>query len=219
MIQWTWMGKGQEIENFVYLGAAVSKEGGGTQDIHNRVVKPEGYLWDWGRSGAPTASADEPKSSYTRLVKPVLMYGCETWKMNKSDGSKVDVFQNRCLRRIFRIRWQNSIINKEVPEMADKGNLSEDVERREGERSSDRCGKDMTMPVGLQWRGHQKGTGSGVDLRQHRGEQQRRMERERSGAMCPLQRPTELVRDRVSRPCAPLGVKKLGEGDDYPLHW
>ena len=70
--------------------------------------------------------------------------------MNKSDGSKVDVFQNRCLRRIFRIRWQNSIINKEVPEMADKGNLSEDVERREGERSSDRCGKDMTMPVGLQ---------------------------------------------------------------------
>ena len=38
------MGKGQEIENFVYLGAAVSKEGGGTQDIHNRVVKPEGYL-------------------------------------------------------------------------------------------------------------------------------------------------------------------------------
>ena len=33
---------GQEIEDvdrFVYLGATVAKEGGGTQDIHNRVVK------------------------------------------------------------------------------------------------------------------------------------------------------------------------------------
>ena len=43
-------------------------------------------------------------------------------------------------------------------------------------------------------------------------------ERERSGATCPLQRPTERVGDRVSRPCAPLSVKKLGEDDDYPLH-
>ena len=32
--------------HFVYLGATVSKEGRGTLDIHNRVVKPEGYLRD-----------------------------------------------------------------------------------------------------------------------------------------------------------------------------
>ena len=50
--------------------------------------------------------------------------------MNKSDENKVEVFQNRCLRRIFKIRWQDSIIDKEVPEMADSGNLSEDVGRR-----------------------------------------------------------------------------------------
>ena len=31
---------------------------------------------------------------YKTLVKPVLMYGCETWKMNESDAKKIDVFQN-----------------------------------------------------------------------------------------------------------------------------
>lgn len=43
----------------MYLGATVSKEDGGTQDIHNRVVKPEWYLWDWAGSGAPKASAEK----------------------------------------------------------------------------------------------------------------------------------------------------------------
>jgi len=64
----------------------------------------------------------------------------------------------------------------------------------------------VTMTVGLQWRGYQKGAGGGVDL----GEQQRRREKELdggAGGRCLLQRPTELVGDRVLRPYAPLGVK------------
>ena len=32
----------EDIDKFVYLGATVSKEGGGTEEIHNRVVKARG---------------------------------------------------------------------------------------------------------------------------------------------------------------------------------
>ena len=67
---------------------------------------------------------------YKTLVKPVLMYGCETWKINKCDEKKIDVFQRRCLRGIFKIRWQGRITNKEVLKMAEIENLSEDVQRR-----------------------------------------------------------------------------------------
>ena len=67
---------------------------------------------------------------YKTLVKPVLMYGCETWKMNKSDENKIDVFQSRCLRRIFKIRWQERITNKDVLKMAEMENLSEGVRKR-----------------------------------------------------------------------------------------
>ena len=65
---------------------------------------------------------------YKTLVKPVLMYGCEMWKMNKCDEN--NVFQSRCLRRIFKIRWQERTTNKEVLKMAEIENLSEDVRRR-----------------------------------------------------------------------------------------
>ena len=36
---------------------------------------------------------------YKTLVVPVLIYGSETWKMNKGDDKAVDVFHSRCLRR------------------------------------------------------------------------------------------------------------------------
>jgi len=50
--------------------------------------------------------------------------------MNKGDENKIDVFQSRCLRRIFKIRRQDIITNKEVLQMAEMENLSEDVRRR-----------------------------------------------------------------------------------------
>ena len=41
---------------------------------------------------------------YKTLVMPVLLYGCETRKMNKGDHRSVDVFDNKCLRRILQIQ-------------------------------------------------------------------------------------------------------------------
>ena len=121
----------EDVDRFVYLGATVSKEGGGTEDIQNRVVKARGIflrlkkIWN-----SHSISRRTKVRLYKTLVKPVLMYGCETWKMNKCDENKIDVFQSRCLRRIFKIRWQERITNKEVLKMAEIENLSEDVRRR-----------------------------------------------------------------------------------------
>ena len=66
------------------------------------------------------------------LVKPVLMYESETWKMNKSDDQKVDVdvFHSRCLRRILKISWQERVTNEEVLQMSGVRNLSDYVRRR-----------------------------------------------------------------------------------------
>ena len=67
---------------------------------------------------------------YKTLVKPVPMYGCETWKMNEGDAKKINVFQNRCLRRIMKIKWQDKTSNRELLERANMERLSEEVSRR-----------------------------------------------------------------------------------------
>ena len=121
----------EDVDRFVYLGATVSKEGGGTEDIQNRVVKARGIFLRLKKIWSSHSISRQTKVRlYKTLVKPVLMYGCETWKMNKCDENKIDVFQSRCLRWIFKIRWQERITNKEVLKMAEIENLSEDVRRR-----------------------------------------------------------------------------------------
>lgn len=46
------------------------------------------------RHDTPTTSAKTKIRLHTTLITPVLMYGCETWKVNKRDEKKIDVFQN-----------------------------------------------------------------------------------------------------------------------------
>ena len=107
----------EDVDRFVYLSATVSKEGGGTEDIHNRVVKARGVFLRLKKIWSSNSISRRTKVRlYKALVKPVLMYGCETWKMNKSDENKIDVFQSRCLRRIFKIRWQERIYKQRSPD-------------------------------------------------------------------------------------------------------
>ena len=64
------------------------------------------------------------------IVRPVLLYGCETWKITKNDERKLNSFQYKCLRRILRIRWQQRMTNKRVVETAEINEISREVRRR-----------------------------------------------------------------------------------------
>ena len=50
--------------------------------------------------------------------------------MNKGDDKAVNVFHNRCLRKIFRIRWQDHVSTKELLERASMKPLSVEVMSR-----------------------------------------------------------------------------------------
>ena len=75
----------------MYLGATFSKEGEGTQDIDNGVVKARGVFTRLRK----ICSTNINRRTKIRLYKPVLMYGWKICKMNNSDQNKSD----RCLPR------------------------------------------------------------------------------------------------------------------------
>ncbi|PFX21963.1 hypothetical protein AWC38_SpisGene13524 [Stylophora pistillata] len=64
------------------------------------------------------------------LVLSVLLYGCETWKVTEREEEKLDTFQTKFLRRIFKIRWHQHVSNKTILEMTEAGKISEEVRRR-----------------------------------------------------------------------------------------
>ena len=52
------------------------------------------------------------------MVFPVVMYGCESWTVNKADHRRIDAFELWCWRRLLRVPWtarrSNQAILKEI---------------------------------------------------------------------------------------------------------
>jgi len=44
-------------------------------------------------------------------VFPVVMYGCESWTVNKAECQKIDSFELWCWRRFLRVPWTASRSN------------------------------------------------------------------------------------------------------------
>ena len=120
-----------EMKTFNYLGATICKEGGGMKDIKNRLSKARGdflrlkKIWN-----SKSISRRTKLRLYKTLVVPVLLYGCETWKMNKGDDKQIDVFHNTCCRRILRIDWKDHVTTQELLEKAGMKPLSKQVKWR-----------------------------------------------------------------------------------------
>ena len=52
------------------------------------------------------------------MVFPVVMYGCESWTVKKSERRRIDAFELWCWRRLLRVSWtarrSNQSILKEI---------------------------------------------------------------------------------------------------------
>ena len=121
----------EEVKKFEYLGATVSDQGGGAEDLHNRINKARNAfnrlknIWNSNNITRKTKIR-----LFNSLVKPVLMYGSETWKMTEGDDHKIDTFQQKCLRKILCIRWQDHITNEIVMERAGLEKISDQLLKR-----------------------------------------------------------------------------------------
>ena len=52
------------------------------------------------------------------MAFPVVVYGCDSWTINKAECQRIDAFELWCLRRLLRVPWtarrSNQCVLKEV---------------------------------------------------------------------------------------------------------
>ena len=48
------------------------------------------------------------------MVFPVVMYGCESWTIKKSEHQKIDDFELWCWRRLLRVPWTEGSSNQSI---------------------------------------------------------------------------------------------------------
>ena len=88
------------------------------------------YYDAWSKKHKKNISIRTKFRIFRSNVKSVLLYGSETWKVAKTTSSKLQVFVNRCLRRILNIHWPEVISNEELWRRAEETEISLQIKRR-----------------------------------------------------------------------------------------
>ena len=78
-------------------------------------------------------------------VKAVLLYGCETWKKSKYIKTKLQVFINKCLRKILRIFWPGQITNNDLWKRKNQTMIDLQIRKRKWNGWAIHCGNRLKI--------------------------------------------------------------------------
>ncbi|XP_048753924.1 uncharacterized protein LOC125665316 [Ostrea edulis] len=121
----------EDVTNFPYLGSKITTDGDSEADVQARISKATGAYAALRNIWRSTKFSTNTKIKiFKSNVLGVLLYGAESWKVTKSISNKLDVFQTRCLRRILRIFWPNTISNDELYKRTNTTPLSQTIRKR-----------------------------------------------------------------------------------------
>ena len=113
------MGKLEIVSDFIFLGSKNTADGDCSHEIKRHLLLGRKVLTNL---DGIFKSRDITLPTNVCLVKvmvfPVVMYGCESWTINKAECWRIDAFELWCWRRLLRVPWtarrSNQSILKEI---------------------------------------------------------------------------------------------------------
>ena len=106
----------EHVNGFVYLGSLILPNGQAKEEVQRRVDNARRAFLQlrtalWRRN---EVSLRTKIRVYQAAIRPVLLYGCETWPMRAEDLRRMEVFDHWCLRVILKIRLSDKVSNEAV---------------------------------------------------------------------------------------------------------
>ncbi|GFR98540.1 hypothetical protein ElyMa_002771700 [Elysia marginata] len=122
----------EDVDAFCYLGSNIDQEGGTLKEIKGRIGKAQAAFTTLGRLWKTRDISLKTKLRiFNSNVKSVLLYGCEAWNASTMCIKRIQVFINRCLRRILRIKWTDKISNESLWERTRQIPAGDEIGRRQ----------------------------------------------------------------------------------------
>ncbi|PVD38724.1 hypothetical protein C0Q70_01345 [Pomacea canaliculata] len=122
-------GKEIEEDSFTYLGSKMS--GDAEVEIRARLAKAsQAFASLRSTWKAKNISQIIKLRIFKSNVISTLLYGSESWKMTKTISNKLDIFHNRCLRRLLNIFWPNNITNEELHRRTETESITTQIQQR-----------------------------------------------------------------------------------------
>ena len=118
----SWEINGETVETvsgFIFLGSKITADGDCSHEIKRRLHLGRKVMTNLD-SVLKSRGINLPTEIHLdkALVFPVVMYGCESWTVNKVECQRIDAFELWCWRRLLRVPWtarrSNQSILKEI---------------------------------------------------------------------------------------------------------
>ena len=114
-----WQIDGETVADFILGGSKITADGDCSHDIKRRLLLERKVMTNL---DSILKSRDITLSAKVHLVRamvfPVVMYGCESWTLQKAEHQRIDAFELSCWRRLLRVPWtarrSNQFILKEI---------------------------------------------------------------------------------------------------------
>lgn len=132
-----------------------------TKDIQQRLSKARQTVYRLRRIWDCNEISRKTKVQlFKTIVRAVLMYGCEAWKLTKTEAKKLDAFQYKCMKRILRIRWPRTISHQQIQETTGVNRTSDEIRRRRwnwiGHVSEEEQRGALCYSIGVEARGEEE---------------------------------------------------------------
>jgi hypothetical protein len=85
--------KFEKVTQFKYLGTSITYDNDISVEINNRIISANRSYYGLKKQLKSHLLSTQTKNKlYKTLVRPVLMYGCESWSLTKNEVNKINIF-------------------------------------------------------------------------------------------------------------------------------
>ena len=114
----SWQTDGETVEtvsDFIFLGSKITADGDCSHEIKSCLLLGRKIMTNL---DSVLKSRDITLPTKVHLVKamvfPVVMYGCESWTVKKTEHQRIDAFELWCWRRLLRVPWTARRSNQSI---------------------------------------------------------------------------------------------------------
>ena len=103
------------VADFIFLGSKITADGDCSHEIKRHLLLGRRVMT---KLDSIFKNRDITLPTKVRLIKamvfPLVMYGCESWTINKAECQRIDAFELRCWRRLLRVPWTARRSNQSI---------------------------------------------------------------------------------------------------------
>uniref|UniRef100_A0AC11DJM6 Uncharacterized protein n=2 Tax=Ovis aries TaxID=9940 RepID=A0AC11DJM6_SHEEP len=103
----SWEIDGETVSDFILGGSKITADGDYSHEIKRCLLLGRKVMSNLDSILKSRINITLPTKVHLveAMVFPVVMYGCESWTVNKAEHQKIDAFELWCWRRLLRVPW------------------------------------------------------------------------------------------------------------------